>query len=86
MDMFGQIARDLRGLTNDIDVMVNNEHRKRANKEKEKKGQQTEEIKERRVRSLQQITTFYSSKEEAIFMQEHPIIAFVDKRLKEIFG
>jgi len=81
-DVFEKLADDLKTLAEDIQTMVYNEKKK---EEEKAKGSEGKPPKEKRLKSLQQVTTFYSSKKEAIEVNENPIIAFIDKRLKEIF-
>jgi hypothetical protein len=81
-DVFEKLADDLKTLAEDIQTMVYNEKKK---EEEKAKGSEGKSLEEKRLRSLQQVTTFYSSKKEAIEVNENPIIAFIDKRLKEIF-
>lgn len=81
-DVFEKLADDLKTLAEDIQTMVYNEKKKEEAKAKDPEGKPPEE---RRLKSLQQVTTFYSSKKEAIEVNENPIIAFIDKRFKEIF-
>jgi len=80
-DVFEKLAEDLKTLSDDIGVMAYNEKKKEEqSKDKEKKP-----VKEKRLRSLQKVTTFYSSEKDAKEKNQNPIMAFIDKRLKEIF-
>ena len=73
------ISKDLGDLATDISRLIDNEKKKSEAKE-------GDVVKEKSPKSLQRLTTFYSSKEEAEEMsEEDPIIVFIDKRMKEIF-
>ena len=85
-DIYEKMTQELRSLSDDIGILMQNEKQRIEREEKELEEGTTEAFKEKRLRSLQQITTFYSSKKDAEEKQKNPIMAFVDKRLKEIFG
>jgi hypothetical protein len=78
-----KLNRDLKDLSSDVQTMI---------QEEEKESNQSENdgnkkvFSNKKLKSLQQLTTFYDSKEEAEKMsEEDPIIAFINKRMKEIF-
>ena len=94
LDVLQNVERDLRTFATDLERLIQNEKDKSKAEEvvakndgKPKREQEEVPVpEERRLRSLQRVTTFYKSKKEAVDVQENPIFAFVDKRIKEIFG
>lgn len=91
MEVLEKLAKDLGELFSDISRMVDNEKNKlieneQKDKDKKDKKNSKKPSKEKRLKSLQRLTTFYSSEKEAKEMSEaDPIVAFIDKRTKEIF-
>jgi hypothetical protein len=74
-----KLAKDLNDMSVDIRRLIDNRKKKMEAKE-------GDVPKEKRLRSLQKLTTFYSSEKEAKEMsKEDDAIVFIDKRLKEIF-
>ena len=76
-----ELSENLNTMAMDIAKLVDNEKKKAS----AKKG---ESVKEKDPKSLQRLTTFHSSIEEAKEMseEENPAIVFINKRMKEIFG
>lgn len=78
-DVFDDISKGLTILADDIQRMLSD--RKGQNDRKSGDSQ-----KESQLKSFQQLTTFYSNKDEAKKAQEEdPMIVFVNKITKEIF-
>jgi len=76
-----KMIQELSDFSSDIEKMLNDKKVNGESKEDSPK-------KESQLKSLQKLTTFYSSEEEAKEMteEEDPIVVFIDKRIKEIFG
>ena len=93
-EIFGELSKELNKFVEDLGRLVKTEEEKEAarlveedNKNKKSTDKQNvPEVKERRLRSMQRVTTFYKSEKEAREAKENPISEFVYKRMKEIFG
>jgi len=83
-DWIDDLSKNLKDLSEDISRMVDNEKKQSYAKEKG-----APEQKKKRLKSFQRLTTFYANEAEAReaskMEEESPIMAFVNKRIKDIF-
>jgi hypothetical protein len=87
MEWVDKMARDLEVFSIDLGAIQQDEAKKAGAKEGEGKEKGSDGP---NFKSLQKLTTFYGSKEEAKEAEktakDHPIAGFIEKRMKEIFG
>jgi len=83
-DWVEDLSKNLSDLSADVSKMIDNE-KKRAQAE----DNGDKKPKQKRLRSLQKLTTFYANEGEAReaseMEEESPIMAFINKRMKDIF-